>query len=314
MQRPHLSQGHRRGKNPEFSNNDDRTFVGCTNGITPFAVPWKSAEAVNEALADERYFDKATLKSPADIKKHVTAGTFEAPTSLQGLTRVLTNYVRLLEVMFELECPHLTTVMQIRDGLVQHKRMLESRITPILIINLLWKVHQDSRQFFTHCERWDSGELLPRSFLDNTVRELVADINISVTITCPVSEFLGTPATAQKREAREAPRDKPPGGGHGKQATKNSSIPTICAATVQKFNRLHPTLDISLFVRKTGLQYSDVKVGGQGDCTSFALLGRCTETCRYRHKVVTVPDDRAQTIKAALEKGMAKLAAESSPA
>jgi hypothetical protein len=31
--------------------------------------------------------------------------------------------------------------------------------------------------------------------------------------------------------------------------------------------------------------------------------------------VVTVPDDRAQTIKAALEKGMAKkLAAESSPA
>jgi hypothetical protein len=38
------------------------------------------------------------------------------------------------------------------------------------------------------------------------------------------------------------------------------------------------------------------------------------ETCRYRHKVVTVPDDHAQAIKAALEKGMAKLAAESSPA
>jgi hypothetical protein len=44
------------------------------------------------------------------------------------------------------------------------------------------------------------------------------------------------------------------------------------------------------------------------------LLGRCSETCRYRHKVVTVPDDRAQTIKAALEKGMAKLAVVSSPA
>jgi hypothetical protein len=62
--------------------------------------------------------------------------------------------------------------------------VLESRITPILIINLLWKVHQDSRQFFTYCERWDSGELLPRSVLDHTVRELVADINISLTMTC----------------------------------------------------------------------------------------------------------------------------------
>jgi hypothetical protein len=44
------------------------------------------------------------------------------------------------------------------------------------------------------------------------------------------------------------------------------------------------------------------------------LLGRCSETCRYRHRVVTVPDDRAHKIKAALEKGMAKLAAEASPA
>ena len=147
-------------KTLNFSNNDDRTFLGCTSGITPFAVPWKSADTVNEALADERYFDEATLKSPADIKKHITAGTFEAPTSLQGLTRVLTNYIWLLEVMFDSDCPHLTTVSQIRDGLVQHKRVLEGRITPILIINLLWKVHQDSRQFFTHCKRWDSGELL----------------------------------------------------------------------------------------------------------------------------------------------------------
>ena len=224
-------------------------------------MPWKSAEAVNEALADKRYFDEATLKSPADIKKHITVGTFKAPTSLQGLTRVLTNYVRLLEVIFDL---------------VQHERVLESRITPILIINLLWKVHQDSRQFFTHCEWWDSGELLPQSFLDHTVRKLVADINISLTITCPVNAFLGSPTTSQKREARDAPRNKPPGGGHGKQAMMNSSIPTICAATVHKFNRLHPTLDISSFVQNMGLQYSDVKVGGgqSGQLYQFCLAGQ----------------------------------------
>jgi hypothetical protein len=73
-------------------------------------------------------------------------------------------------------------------------------------------------------------------------------------------------------------------------------------------------LDISSFVQKTGLKYSDVKVGSQGDCTSFALLGRCNEICHYCHKAVTVLDDHAQAIKLALKKGMAKLAAESSPA
>lgn len=302
-------------KTLNFSHNDDRTFVGCTNGITPFAVPWRTADAINEALADDRYFDEATLKTPEDIRKHVMAGAFEAPTSLQGLTRILSNYTRLLEVLFDAECPHLGYVVQLRDGLILHERVLESSITPTLMIQLLWKIHQDARQFFTLCERWDAGDILPHSHLGNTVRDLVADINISGTITCPVAQFLGPAPGAHKREAREAPRDKPPGpAGHGKQATKNSAIPALCAMVVQKFNRLHPTLDISSFVRRAGLRYADVKVGGAGDCTSFGLLGRCTETCRYRHRVITVPDERANAIKAALERGMAKLAADAGPA
>ena len=54
-------------KSLNFSSNDDRTFVGCTGGITPFAVPWRTEDAVNSDIAEERYFDEATLKSPADI-------------------------------------------------------------------------------------------------------------------------------------------------------------------------------------------------------------------------------------------------------
>ena len=175
---------------------------------------------------------------------------------------MLTNYICLLDAMFESDCPHLINAVQLWDGLVQHERVLESKITPTLMIHLLWKVHQDAWQFLT----------------------------------------------------REAPRNKPPGGGHGKQATKKLSIPSICAATVQKFNRLHPTLNISSFVCKVGLQYSDVKVGSADDCTSFGLLGRCTETCRYRHRVVRVPDEHAQMIKTALERSMTKLVVDASPA
>jgi hypothetical protein len=119
------------------------------------------------------------------------SGSFEAPTTLQGLTRVLNNYSRLLEVLFGSDCPHLDYVVQLRDGLIQHERVLEGSITQTLMIHLLWKVHQDARHFFTLCERWEVGENLPRSHLGHAVHELVADINISGTITCPVAQFLG---------------------------------------------------------------------------------------------------------------------------
>jgi hypothetical protein len=81
-----------------FSANEDMTFNGCSNGITPFATPWRTADANNSDLADDRYFNEATLKSPADIKRHATGAKFAPPQSLQELVRVLTNYVRLLEI------------------------------------------------------------------------------------------------------------------------------------------------------------------------------------------------------------------------
>ena len=178
-------------KTLNFSANDDRTFVGCTSGITPFAVPWRTEDAVNIDMAEERYFNKATLKLPADIKKHATGAKFEPLKTLQGLGRVLTNYVWLLEVLFGDHCPHMLWVQHLRNRLDDHERILETRITPTLIIHQLWKVHQDSRQFFDKCEKWDDGEALSRSTLQPAVRALVEEVNITTTLTCPVKEFLG---------------------------------------------------------------------------------------------------------------------------
>jgi hypothetical protein len=56
-------------KTLNFSANEDMTFDGCSNGITPFATPWRTADANNNDLADDRYFNEATLKSPADIQE-----------------------------------------------------------------------------------------------------------------------------------------------------------------------------------------------------------------------------------------------------
>jgi len=192
-------------KTLNFSANEDMTFDGCSNGITSFATPWRTADANNNDLADDWYFNEATLKSPADIKRHATGAKFVPPQSLQELVSVLTNYVRLLEIMFGDGCPHMQWVLRLQDALDSHERLLKNRITPVLMINLLWKVHQDSRQFFVRCERWEDGEPLPRSTLRVTVAALEDDVHISSTLTCPVTEFLGTVATPSLKSDRQDP-------------------------------------------------------------------------------------------------------------
>jgi hypothetical protein len=64
-------------KTLNFSANNDLTFGGCSNGITPFATPWRMADANKYDFAEDRYFHKATLKSLADIKRHATGAKFE---------------------------------------------------------------------------------------------------------------------------------------------------------------------------------------------------------------------------------------------
>jgi len=95
-----------------------------------------------------RVFEAATLKSAADIRKHVTSAKVELLTSLQGVVWVLNNYYRLLNVLFGPDCPHLTHIISLQDGLETHKAELESRLTGVLILHLMWRVHHDARQFF----------------------------------------------------------------------------------------------------------------------------------------------------------------------
>jgi hypothetical protein len=177
------------------------------------------------------------------------------------------------------------------------------------MINLLWKVHQDSRQFFVKCERWEDGEPFPRSTLRVTVAALEDDVHISTTLTCPVTEFLGTAATPFLKSDRQDPR----AAGrhtvtHGTQPTKNPSIPPICAPAVKELNRLYPSLDISQFSRKSGVAYLRFVIGHKGDCTNFALLGRCSEACPYRHIARPVAYAKAKSVKEALELGLKAMA------
>ncbi len=111
-------------------------------------MPWRTADAINEDLAEDKYFAAATLKSVADIRKHATSAKVELLTSLLRLVRVLNNYCHLLDVLFGPYCPNLVHVISIQDGLETHEADLEARLTGTLIVHLMWQIHHNARQFF----------------------------------------------------------------------------------------------------------------------------------------------------------------------
>ena len=109
------------------------------------------------------------------------------------------------------------------------------------------EVHQDSRQFFDGCERWEEREPFPRSTLRAMVDALVDDVHINRTLTCPVTKFLGTTAQSIKQDKWDPEATGRSAGSFGKQPTKNPSIPPSCAQVVRELSSLYPSMDISQF-------------------------------------------------------------------
>jgi hypothetical protein len=79
-------------KTLSFSSSGDKTYAGCTRGITIFAVPWRMAKAMNEDAMEEEYYQASTLKSVADVRKHTTGLKVELPMDLLGLIWMFNNY------------------------------------------------------------------------------------------------------------------------------------------------------------------------------------------------------------------------------
>jgi hypothetical protein len=290
-------------KSMAFSANNDKTYAGCTKGITIFATPWRSLEAMNEDALEEACFEASTHKSVADIRKHISGIKVELPSDLLMLIRMFNNYIKLLEVLFGPSCPHLLQVKGLRDGLEENEGDLETRMTTTLCLHLLWRVHQDACSFFQACERWVCGDPLPRSTLEATVRRLRDDCCIDAAMTCPVATFLGPEQVKPKaKSATEAKAGRP------KQPATNSAIPPGCRKAVEAFNTRHPAMLLSTFLRRGNITLKDITVGNRGECKSFGLLCRCSASCPYTHAVCTPTAERQVAISAAITKAMATIA------
>jgi hypothetical protein len=98
----------------------------------------------------------------------------------------------------------------------------------------------------------------------------------------------------------------------GPQPTANAAIPPLCQKVVAAFNRLHPSMTIPELCSRGKVRFSQLKVGKDGACVNFGLLGRCLG-CKYRHEVCPVSDSRQAAIVKVLEGAMATMKAAAAP-
>jgi hypothetical protein len=61
-------------------------------------------------------------------------------------------------------------------------------------------------------------------------------------------------------------------------------------------------------IKRGGIPFRALKVGGKGDCMSFGLLGRCADSrCFYNHVVCVVAPDQQPTISEAIKTATATI-------
>jgi hypothetical protein len=156
------------------------------------------------------------------------------------------------------------------------------------------------------CKRWEDGEILPKSWLGLTVRQLVDDYAIQLMLACPVATFMG------------ADPDAPVGQGAGpacvhtpacnSKPSINPAISPLCQKTVANFVEPYPTLSVMDMVKKSGIKFGEVQIGGKGNCSSFNLLGKCLDpNCTYKHKPAKNGEERQVTVAKKIDQAMAKM-------
>jgi hypothetical protein len=127
-----------------------------------------------------------------------------------------------------------------------------------------------------------------------------------MTLTCPVLFFMGPPPKAPMvamAGARPTMAGTRPGQA---KPSINTAIPPNCKKMVDAFNASYPTMSFLTLIKQGELKFSDLQVGGKGDCSSFGLLGQCPG-CTYNHVACTVSTDRQAAINDTLKLAMATL-------
>jgi hypothetical protein len=306
-------------KNGNYAASNDNTYEGCTTGVTPFATPYLQAKDAHEEELDSNAFETATHRTQAGNKRFLAGTRFTAPRNVSDVLKVLNNYICWVGTMFGDWCPHLLMVIQLRDTLYDLESDLDFSLDRHLCLTLLWRVHEDARRFFHHCDTWSKGEVMPRSKLRRVVNLLDEDYMVIRSLTCPFDRFFAgtTAATTGAAEAAgktqkdgrggkaKTDEGKPPGKDPKPQPTVNPAIPSLLAKSVAKLRAAYPTINIHKLAKDSGIPAAKFIIGNGGGCTNFQVLGQCENpACKYKHVAPTVTDTRLAEVATALKEAM----------
>ncbi len=74
------------------------------------------------------------------------------------------------------------------------------------------------------------------------------------------------------------------------------------------FIKLFLILSVMDMVKKSGIRFRVLQIGGKGDCSNFILLGKCTDkNCTYAHKPAMVGEERQVAVAKTIDQAVAKM-------
>jgi len=94
----------------------------------------------------------------------------------------------------------------------------------------------------------------------------------------------------------------------GLQPTVNPAIPPMCQKVIATFNRLYPGMSVLELCERGKVRLSQLRVGREGACVNFGLLGRCSG-CQYRHEVCIVATSWQASLVKVMESALAMMKA-----
>jgi hypothetical protein len=253
-----------------------------------------------ERLVYQERLGKASLTTVTDVEKgEETPST--SPKSYHGCLQLLSNYIRLLTELVGLRSTHLREVVAIRRKLRQ-KVDLYIDMGPKEILYLLWAIFLDAREVFSH--QIDDLEGIPESQLKYTTGFLgVGRIPMDI-IGVPVQQFgaderstAPTSGLSSLSGSRSDDIFKPA----DFVVPKNSKVPDDISAVTMPLMDKFPKVTASALMNHGQLKYDDIRVGNNGACLNYNLLGVCHDPkCSYRHSQARPTAERTKLVAEAL--------------
>ena len=121
------------------------TLASATKGLTPFAVPCMTNEAIDAYNTTVLAIRQATSTTVADIKATKQKAT--CPPTMDGLILVLKRFGNLLMVLFTEDCPLFLVIEEIIDDMELYEPTAKLNFSRQSIATTLWIIHLQARHF-----------------------------------------------------------------------------------------------------------------------------------------------------------------------